>query len=150
MPKCGKLSSCCPGTGGTGSCPCCCCIQAAGLTPLAPAEGAALPAFAACANDPGTGGTGAAPFSETDICATPLTSDVGGGGPLGGGGGPAGGIGTLRSPSEAVPPEATAMTGVPGGGGGPGGGIFNVGKATVSMLDSNAKKVMFKGANLIF
>ena len=46
------------------------------------------------------------------------------------------------------------MGGMPGmggpGGGGPGGGIFNVGKATVSMLDSNAKKVMFKGANLIF
>ena len=32
------------------------------------------------------------------------------------------------------------------GGGGPGGNIFNVGKATVSTLDSNAKKVMFKGA----
>ena len=40
--------------------------------------------------------------------------------------------------------------GMPGmggpGGGGPGGTIFNVGKATVSTLDSNAKKVMFKGA----
>ena len=38
--------------------------------------------------------------------------------------------------------------GMPGmggpGGGGPGGGIFNVGKATVSTLDKNAKKVMFK------
>ena len=42
-------------------------------------------------------------------------------GPSKAGGGPAGGIGTLRSPSEAVPPAATAMTGVPGGGGGPGG-----------------------------
>ena len=40
------------------------------------------------------------------------------------------------------------MGGMPGmggpGGGGPGGGIFNVGKATVSTLDKNAKKVMFK------
>jgi len=50
-----------------------------------------------------------------------LTSEVGGGGPLGGGGGPIGGIGTLRSPSEADPPAATAIAGVPGGGGGPGG-----------------------------
>jgi AFG3 family protein len=40
------------------------------------------------------------------------------------------------------------MGGMPGmgggGGGGPGGGIFNVGKATVSTLDKNAKKIMFK------
>ena len=36
------------------------------------------------------------------------------------------------------------------GGGGPGGNIFNVGKATVSTLDSNAKKVMFKGATFSF
>ena len=86
-----------------------------------PPEAPRLPTLAAWANEPGAGGGGAAPFSETDICATPLTSEVGGGGPLGGGGGPDGGIGTLRSLSEAAPPAATAMTGVPGGGGGPGG-----------------------------
>ena len=36
------------------------------------------------------------------------------------------------------------MGGMGGPGGGAGGGIFNVGKATVSTLDKNAKKVMFK------
>jgi AFG3 family protein len=40
----------------------------------------------------------------------------------------------------------SGMGGMGGGGGGAGGagGIFNVGKATVTTLDKNAKKIMFK------